>query len=475
MKISEKKAIAILIASLFFGLYSCDTSIIPEGNDAEFTHFEFVYMQNSPIIDRANNTIYAEIDSVVDVSSLITSFVLTHGATAYIESTVQQSGISENDFTRIVEYKIVSENKSTVNNWRVTISKISVPQQNNTDFTFASNTSIPAGTYYMNGTITIADNVYFVLQPGVKIILGPDAKFSVGNKACFIAKGTAEQPIIFTSETSKWDGFVFNNTDEVEFQYCKFDNAGKQNLQFIKVNNSNIGISYSEFTNIGCTCFLLDNNSAFRVFDNNILTDVAHNDNAYPIVFNSINSASNIGENNIISSKGILITNGMITNNITLIGQTCPYVLEDDIRCTNVDVTFFIRSGVTILMNEGKEIFLGNSRMVFKAEGTETKPIIFKGNSAETVAGFWKGFSINGYILPGSNFTHCQVYDAGNGSNTGAIKCDRTDLSRLTIQNCMIKNTKSHGIYFTKNSNAKLNGNNNIIVASPYQEIFYEE
>ena len=478
MKFLTKNAIAIILVSLFFGFAACEDPKINEGNDAEFTHFEFVYMIDTPMIDRANKTIIAKIDSVVNVTNLTPSFVLTNGATAYIKNVEQKSGVTENDFSTIVTYTIVSENKKTVNEWKVIITReLGQGSIDYTDYEFNKNVSFQPGIYYMNGNITIANKIYFMLNPGVTIILGENSKFTVGNQACFMARGTSSEPIIFTSETSEWAGFIFNDVDEAEFHYCKFDNAGQTGSQFMQVNNnSNIGILHSEFKNINCTGILLDNNTTFRVFDNNTLINVGSDDGCYPIRFKTINSTSNLGENNsIITDKGIYIENGTITSSITLFGQTCPYIFEGDIRTSSVtDMTFFISNGVTIYMNDGKGIYIGNSKMLFKAEGTEAKPVIFKGNTTENIPGFWNGFTLNLNILEGSNFTYCHINDAGNGLDAGAIKCDKTKYSNLTIQHCNIKNTKSHGIYLTMGSDAKIL-NNNIEVEPPFKEIKQED
>jgi len=473
-KLIKKNSIVVsLLSVLLLITASCYEPGIPEGNDADFTHFEFIYMLDTPVINKEYKTIYAQIDSIADITTLSPAFVLTHGATAYIENIVQKSGVSENNFSTIVEYKIVSENRNTVNYWKIYIYQVDIPRE--TDTGYYRNTRIFPGTYKINGNITIGDNVYFDVSPGVNFIMGPNSKFVVGRGARFIANGTLNNPITFTTEEGNtWDGFIFNGIDEADFHFCRFENGGQQGSQFMQINNSVVGVMNSEFENINCTGFLLDNTSTFRVFDNNTLTNVATND-GYPIIFNSINGVSNLGNNNKINtSKGILIKDGTIRSNVTLTGQTCPYIVENDITSAVSDITFFIRSGVKILMNSNKGIYVGNTKMVFKAEGTETNPVIFRGN--EDIAGYWQGIHIGGNILAGSNITHCHILYAGNGNNTGAIKCDKTDESKITIQNCKINNTNSHGIYFTLNSKAKLvDTEDKIYVLPPFLPIFYEK
>ena len=458
MKFLTKNAIAILLVSSFLLLNSCEDPVLPVGNDADFTHFEFVYMLGNAKIDKTSKTIEAEINAIEDLSSLIPTFVLTQGATAYINNVVQKSGISENDFSTIVEYKIVSENGATVNNWKVIIYQKYVPNDP-INTTFVKNQMIYPGTYNLDGEIKIADSIYLGLQPGVKLILGPNAKFIFGKDSRFVAKGNKDSTIIFTSETADWSGFVFNNVDEAEFQYCKIENVGQTSSQLMEINNSIIGITNSVFNNIGCTGFVLNNSSTFRVFDYNTLNNVGSDAGQHPIVFYSINNASNLGINNKITNtdatKGILIKDALASNNITLIGQDCPYVFEKDIECSSLaEITFFITNGVTIIMNEGKGIALGCSKTLFKVEGTENSPVVIKGK--ENTPGFWRGITINKDVLAGSNITHCKILNAGNDVNKGAICCDGTDEVKLKIQNCYIAHTKSNGIYFKKGATATL-------------------
>ena len=459
MKFLTKNAIVIVFISLLFISTFCVEPILPEGEDAEFTHFEFVNMVGDTKIDRNKRTIVSQISDIADVENLIPTFVLTHGATAYIEDVVQKSGVSENDFSQIVNYKIVSGNRKNITYWEVAIVTVPDLKQQQDDYEFTRGAILPEGIYNFKGDVRVADSVCVIIEAGAKIILAENAKITIGKDAWFIVNGTYGKPIEFTSDTENWCGFVFNNVKEVEFSFCNFANAGQPSSNFMQINGSNIGILNCNFNNITYTGFVLDANSTFRVFDNNNLNNVASED-GHPIVFNSINSASNLGENNTITNtdttKGILIKDGTIINSITLIGQNCPYIIETDVTCNINDVTLFIRNGVKIIMNNNNKIIVGNNdkKMLFKAEGTASSRVVFQGK--DNSAGIWEGISIGSSILAGSNLTNCDILYAGNGDNSGAIRCHGTNINILTIQNCSIKHANSHAIYFTKGSFAKL-------------------
>jgi len=104
----------LFLLTLFIFFNSCKSEDIPEGTEADFTHFEFVYIitdtdcRKIAEINRRTKTIFAEIDGIADLKNLRPVFVLTHGATAYINNIKQTSGESANDFSTIVEYIVVS-------------------------------------------------------------------------------------------------------------------------------------------------------------------------------------------------------------------------------------------------------------------------------------------------------------------------------------------------------------------------------
>ncbi|EFC92403.1 hypothetical protein Dpep_2381 [Dethiosulfovibrio peptidovorans DSM 11002] len=76
--------------------------------------------QVSSIIDSSAHTVTVTMPSGTDVSSLVADFTLSDGASAEIGSLSQESGVTANDFTSPVSYKIIAEDKSFLN-WTVTV------------------------------------------------------------------------------------------------------------------------------------------------------------------------------------------------------------------------------------------------------------------------------------------------------------------------------------------------------------------
>lgn len=73
-------------------------------------------------IDMVSNTVNLEVRYGSDLSYLIASFSLSEGATATVAGVDQLSGITTNDFTNPITYKITAEDGITVQDWIVTVS-----------------------------------------------------------------------------------------------------------------------------------------------------------------------------------------------------------------------------------------------------------------------------------------------------------------------------------------------------------------
>ncbi|MEA3285483.1 MAG: Synerg-CTERM sorting domain-containing protein [Synergistota bacterium] len=76
--------------------------------------------QVGSIIDSSAHTVTVTMPSGTDVSSLVADFTLSDGASAEVGSLIQESGVTANDFTSPVPYKIIAEDKSFLN-WAVTV------------------------------------------------------------------------------------------------------------------------------------------------------------------------------------------------------------------------------------------------------------------------------------------------------------------------------------------------------------------
>jgi len=476
----------LIIAIITLTFNGCrDTPVIPQEAEAEISHLEFANMRGEAFIDRANRTIIAEIYDrpTSDMEQLVIIFRLSNGATAYIDNVEQISGATANDFSvGEVEYTIVSGDKKTTRKWSVTILKRPDTATYQLNGLIKENTILAMATYEIKNDIEIAKGVYLVIDAGSVLKFAPCVGMIFRGDNKFIANGTASSPITFTSlnESSglgngAWSDIHIKNSI-AELSYCVFENGGGCNDKpLIHFENSVAGIKFCTFRNVLNTAIYLDATSMFRIFENNDIENCGETVNErYPMHLKDVNSILNLeGGNTIKTEKGIYIETANISNNLTFTEQSCPYIIGSDITHSGNNIAIFVQHGVSIIMSNGKSINLGNNNSAIKfiARGTQEKPIKFY--SKTTQKGSWEGIIFGNKLLSGSILEYCEIAFAGNGES-GAIKCIGTDSTRLSIINCTIKNTNSHGIYIAKNSSVEMDEINFINIGFGYVNIYYE-
>jgi len=94
----------------------------PANSEANFLSFILPEQIENPIIDIATQKINVKVDPTTIVSKSIPYFIVSNGATVYIENVQQMSGSSLVDFTTTVTYVVVSEDLSNYTKWTVSIS-----------------------------------------------------------------------------------------------------------------------------------------------------------------------------------------------------------------------------------------------------------------------------------------------------------------------------------------------------------------
>jgi hypothetical protein len=75
------------------------------------------------VIDDINHTVDITVDYGTDLTNLIADFVLSYNASARINGTLQESGITANDFSAPVTYSVTAEDGITKQNWVVTVTE----------------------------------------------------------------------------------------------------------------------------------------------------------------------------------------------------------------------------------------------------------------------------------------------------------------------------------------------------------------
>ncbi|MDR1224305.1 MAG: DUF5018 domain-containing protein [Tannerella sp.] len=114
---------AMMIATAVFT--SCDPKDDPidtgTEQDADIVAFSFDGIDGKATIDRAAFTVTAKAGETVDLTAVVAEFTLSKGATAKVGNTAQVSGVTANNFSGPVTYRVTSGDGLTANDWTVTV------------------------------------------------------------------------------------------------------------------------------------------------------------------------------------------------------------------------------------------------------------------------------------------------------------------------------------------------------------------
>jgi hypothetical protein len=90
--------------------------------ETDIESYSFQQQTGPAVINTNNHTIYIQVQYGTSLTNLVASFVLSYGATASITGTLQSSGVTVNNFTSPVTYRIIAEDGTTFQDWTINVS-----------------------------------------------------------------------------------------------------------------------------------------------------------------------------------------------------------------------------------------------------------------------------------------------------------------------------------------------------------------
>ena len=136
------------------------------------------------------HTVDIEVEAGTDLTNLVATFTLSDGATAKVSSVEQVSGTTQNNFTSIVLYTITAEDRTTTQNWTVTVTEEVLLNNETEILTYGFGTPPQTGNADNNPTLHTVDieveagtditNLVatFTLSDGATAEVGPLAQVS---------------------------------------------------------------------------------------------------------------------------------------------------------------------------------------------------------------------------------------------------------------------------------------------------------
>jgi hypothetical protein len=110
--------------------WTITTTVVPAMNSGtDILAYSFPQQTGAATINTINHIVNVQVTMGTNLDSLLASFTLSPGASAKVNGTAQQSGVTVNDFTYPVIYEIKAED-STLQNWIVMVSNNSSVEEN---------------------------------------------------------------------------------------------------------------------------------------------------------------------------------------------------------------------------------------------------------------------------------------------------------------------------------------------------------
>ncbi len=322
--------------------------------------------------------------------------------------------------------------------------------------------------YVIDGTIRMGventQGLKLTIEPGVVFKMTTDSYIDFAywdnEYVTIIAKGTLDNPIIFTSnspspEAGDWYGLNFyKGAVNCEFDFCKFKYGGGNNSYGnIYIEEATVSITYCTFSNSESYGIKLSTNGDFANFTNNTFIS----QKLYPITIYANAVATIGGDNSFETGSSIYITDNSfdISGSYTWLNQGVPYFIDGTIRVGN-------QNGTTLNIDAGTVLKFGNSGGLEFAywdddyaklitNGTADEPVVFTTNSPAPAKGDWDGLNFyNG--VTGSILNYCIIDYAGGNTYMGAVSLSESGHNTIIFTNSTISNSESYGITVDNNS-----------------------
>lgn len=216
------------------GIYKVE---VLDGNS--IVSYSFTQQTEPAVINQNNYTVNIEVANGTDLTNLLADFTVSVGATATVSGTLQESGVTSNNFTSPVTY-VVESGTGTTQNWTVTVTEEPLLNNENEIITF----SIPDQTFG-----AIINNTSHTVEVNV-----PNGTNLSNIIASFTISDVAEAYIGATMQESGVTGNDFTNTviysihaenGSIQDWYISVNEEGVQNNE-----NDILTYSFSEQTGV---------------------------------------------------------------------------------------------------------------------------------------------------------------------------------------------------------------------------------
>lgn len=324
---------------------------------------------------------------------------------------------------------------------------------------FVSDTTVTAGCYQVDSTITVSDQAVLTIEPGVTLKFAPGRSLIVEPTGRLRALGTPDKPIVLTGQEPTrgfWKGVEFNDSNAIEnrLEYVTIEYGGGAGTN-IAANLSLTGgaarveLSHCTLRESGRYGFYFNAGADAPVFEGNTITrNTSGAGYLHPAAVGCLNNfttqESTYGGNDL---DAILVMDGATREDHTwpaLADTDGPvdYLLAGHLR---VEHHLTIAAGARLVFMADTGCTL-SPEGALTALGTADQPILFSGQDA--VAGSWDGLEFYDSDSAENRLQHVIVeYGGGEGSVLAANIMLVSNAPRLEITESTIRHSGGWGIW----------------------------
>ncbi|MCP4624607.1 MAG: right-handed parallel beta-helix repeat-containing protein, partial [bacterium] len=426
------------------GLFLVSSSPIIEGNIISENGQDGIYCDNNSIAFISANTINNSAGAAVNIHPKSVKNIRDN----------QGSGNGKNDI-------IIRGGEITSSSTWVRLNQRSFPYIITGDITIR-HSSLSWGTAI--ATLIINPGVEIRFDPGTGIYVGLNNRNDAYDYyGALSANGTAEAPIVFTSNSSNpspgdWKGIYFRNQTvdaETILEHCVVEYGGHTNNANIYFASASPTVKDSTVRHSSSNGLYTDDSSSALISNNAFYNNSGPAINVHP---NRVHRSSG-NSDPVNSGSYIHIRGGTLTLSSTWVRQGLPYLISGDITIRHSSLswatsiaTLTINPGVEIRFEPGTGIYVGQNYRndaydyygALSAVGTAELPIIFTSNATTASPGDWKGIRFRNQTIDSKSLLEHCIIEYGGLANNANIYLEN---AKPTIQYNTIRNSSHSGIY----------------------------
>lgn len=321
-----------------------------------------------------------------------------------------------------------------------------------TETDISTSTTLPAGCFLVNESITVRDGATLSLSPGVTLKFASDTSIQVQTDGALNAVGTAGNPIILTGQSQTrgyWDGVNFDNSNSASnvLSHVTVEYAGGDGSVYaaniISWGDTRLKIENTTLQHSQAYGFWFHNSSTISPFTNNVVT---HNKTgAGNVSINNVSALSNTTQYTGNDVDVVLVRGGGTDADLTLASLGVDYLIDSPF---DVDHQVTIAPGARLVFkNEGHVNVKSNGSL--NAQGTPTEPIVF--TAYDKTRGYWDGLTFDNSNSSNNVLSYATIEYAGGDGSVYAANVIVWGDAKLKVEHTTLQQSAAYGFWFHNN------------------------